>query len=317
MARWTDASGWRGLLVFTDNNAVDPWAVAQFMIERTERMVPLVAAQPPYLHPYTAARTISSIGFMYGRQVDLNLVTGGNRHHLRAVGCRLDHDERYERLIEYATIIRRLLAATEPLDHRGRHYEMTGAYVNPPLPPELAPRMFVAGSSPACQGAEQALGAVRLTYPQTIAQYDPGGSALLGCGIRVGIIARETSEAAWTVAHRRYPADPLGERVHDVAARITQSQWHHRLSSEAHRPHEVDAVYWLYPFRAYKEFCPYLVGSYAEVGELLARYLELGVSTIILDVPHGEDDVHHTQIALGLAEAMITTRWRGPAGALS
>lgn len=313
VARWSEAAGCRGLLVFTDNTAIDPWSIAQFLIERTERLVPLVAAQPPYLHPYTVARTVGSIGYMYGRQVDLNLVTGGNQKHLHAVGSRLSHDERYDRLVEYGSIIGRLLAATEPVDHAGRYYEMTGAYVFPPLDPALTPRVFLAGTSPACLAAEQALGAVRLSYPRTIDEYGAGGSTLSG-GIRVGVIARETSAEAWAVARRTFPPDPFGERMHDVAAQLTESQWHHTLSRDAHAPPDPESVYWLYPFRVYKEFCPYLVGNYEEVGALLARYLDGGVTTIILHVPRDEDDLQHTKIALRCAETMSGARRAGGAG---
>ncbi|GAA2682710.1 MULTISPECIES: hypothetical protein [Actinosynnema] len=43
VARWTEAAGMRGLLVLTDNDSIDPWMAAQLIIERTHRVVPLVA----------------------------------------------------------------------------------------------------------------------------------------------------------------------------------------------------------------------------------------------------------------------------------
>jgi alkanesulfonate monooxygenase len=79
------------VLIFTGNSSADPWVNAQLVIEQTEKLVPLVAVQPAHMHPHTGAKVISSLAFVYGRQVDLNLVTGGNRNHLRAVGSHLDH----------------------------------------------------------------------------------------------------------------------------------------------------------------------------------------------------------------------------------
>ena len=43
VARWSESAGMRGLLVFTDNDTMDPWAAAQFLLERTATLVPLVA----------------------------------------------------------------------------------------------------------------------------------------------------------------------------------------------------------------------------------------------------------------------------------
>ncbi|HWN27903.1 MAG TPA: LLM class flavin-dependent oxidoreductase, partial [Actinomycetospora sp.] len=53
-ARWSEEAGCGGMLVYTDNGIADPWLVAQAAIAATERLAPLVAVQPVYMHPYTA-----------------------------------------------------------------------------------------------------------------------------------------------------------------------------------------------------------------------------------------------------------------------
>jgi alkanesulfonate monooxygenase len=304
VARWTESSGCRGLLVYTDNTLVDPWAAAQFMLERTERLVPLVAVQPAYMHPFSVARMVSTIAFAYEREVDLNLVTGGFAGHLVALGCLLQHDERYDRLVEYAKIVKRLLAGTRPVTHMGQYYGLNGASISPPLPAELAPRILISGASEACVKAQGTLGVVRLAYPRAIDDYAEDTTSLQGTGIRLGIIARDTNEEAWRLAHQRFPADELGEQLHDLAAGQVESQWHKNLSRDAQAGHAPRDSYWLYPFRAYKTFCPYLVGTYEEVADMLARYLRFGISTIILDVPAEEDDLHHASIAIRRAQSI-------------
>src|SRR3979490_148645 len=52
VARWSEAAGCEGILIYTDNGLVDPWLIAQAMITHTERLCPLVAVQPVYMHPY-------------------------------------------------------------------------------------------------------------------------------------------------------------------------------------------------------------------------------------------------------------------------
>jgi alkanesulfonate monooxygenase len=270
VARWTEAAGYRGLLIHTDNTLIDPWAVAQALIARTASLVPLVTVQPVYAHPFTVARMVSTIWFMYGRPVDLNLVTGGSAVHLRALGDVLEPEERFARLGEYATVVRRLLGDRTPVTHIGRFYRLHRAAVQPSLPPRMAPRLLVSGSSPACVGVQRALGAVRMGYPPDLTRPESVTANLGGTGIRVGVIARDTRTEAWRTAHRRFPGE---------------------LSTS-------DSPYWTYPFHAHRTFCPYLVGSYAEVGDLLARYVGQGLDTVVLDVPVEEDDLHHADLAL-------------------
>lgn len=298
VGRWTDSLGFRGLLIFTDHDVVDPWAAAQLLVQHTENLVPLVAAQPPYMHPYSVARLVTSLAYLYGRQVDLNLVTGGNRYRLRSIGSRLEHDERYDQLIEYGHVIKRLLSEPAPVTYSGRFYDISEAALPSPLPPELLPRMFVAGSSSACDKAQRELGVARLRYPTRLSEYDPAAGDLRGTGIRIGVIARETHQAAWRVARTRFPDDKAGERVHKVAARLSDSEWMQQLSQDARMSGDAEASYWLQPLRTFREYCPYLVGDHAEVGAVLAGYLDLGVKTIILNVPEDEDDLRHAEIAI-------------------
>jgi alkanesulfonate monooxygenase len=95
VAAWSDRAGYRGILVYTDNQLVDPWLVAQVVIESTEQLCPLVAVQPVYMHPYTAANMVSSFAHIYGRRIFLNMVAGGFRKDLLPLGDQTEHAERY------------------------------------------------------------------------------------------------------------------------------------------------------------------------------------------------------------------------------
>src|SRR5262249_10895150 len=56
VARWSEAAGCEGILVYTDNSLLDPWLCSQIVIKNTRALVPLVAVQPIYLHPYAVAK---------------------------------------------------------------------------------------------------------------------------------------------------------------------------------------------------------------------------------------------------------------------
>ncbi len=196
VSRWTEAAGCRGFLVYADNSLTDVWLTAQTVIERTDTLVPMVAVQPVYTHPYAVAKAVASLAWLHERQVDLNLITGGFAKHLAELGdpLREDHDGRYRRLREFALIIRDLLSTQSPTIFHGDHYRVDKATFHPPLPPALAPRLFVSGNSPASREVTDSLDATRLTYP---AHPDDVGNAWResahAVGIRIGIIARETS----------------------------------------------------------------------------------------------------------------------------
>ncbi|GAA1602372.1 LLM class flavin-dependent oxidoreductase [Actinoplanes couchii] len=301
VARWTEEAGFKGILTHTDNASLDPWAAAQLIIENTETLVPIVAVNPIYMHPLSTARMINTIAFLYGRRVDLNLVSGGFARHLRAAGCTLDHDQRYDRLAEYAEALRMLLGADKPVSHRGSHYELKSAALSPALPPDMTPGFFMSGASDAARNTQERLGVTRLAYPREIGTYQ-GPAPLHRGGVGWGVIARDTAEEAWAVARRRFPIDRQGEKIHDFASAGVQSRWHQNLSEDAVAAGAEENAYWLYPFRSYRAFSPYLVGSHAEVAGLLSRYFALGVSTVVLDVDGTleEADLHHTRIAFDL-----------------
>ncbi|WP_433040535.1 LLM class flavin-dependent oxidoreductase [Dactylosporangium sp. CS-033363] len=296
---WTESAGGVGMLVYSDNTLIDPWLVAQLILDESERVAPLVAVQPVYVSPYAAARLAATLSFLHGREVHLNLVTGGSRQHLAALGDGVEHDERYERLLEYGTVIQQLLDSPRPVTFTGAYYQLSAASLPHRPPPSLSPRLVLSGSSDASERCAAALGILRFAYPRPAFDYAP--SELAGAGIRLGLIARPTSAEAWQAAHDRFPGDPMGERRHRIVTRLTDSHWHAQLSAVA------DAgVYWLHPFKTYRTFCPYLVGDYDEVAAYLAAYQTCGVESLILDIPAAEDDLHHARLALHAADAAVT-----------
>jgi alkanesulfonate monooxygenase len=296
VAAWSDRAGYRGILVYTDNQLVDPWLVAQLVIESTEQLCPLVAVQPVYMHPYTAAKMVSSFAHIYGRRIFLNLVAGGFRNDLLALGDQTEHADRYERVVEYTLIVKRLLQG-ERVSFAGMYYTVENLSLTPALPPELFPGIFVSGSSDSGVAAARAIGATAVKYPKPPSEEISTSADGAGIGMRVGIIARGDDSRAWKVARERFPEDRKGQVTHALAMKVSDSHWHRQLSELGTAPPSAENPYWLGPFENYKTFCPYLVGSYATVAIELARYIELGFGTFILDIPPDEEELHHAALA--------------------
>lgn len=315
VARWSEENGCKGILVYSDNSMLDPWIVSQRILEATEALCPLVAVQPIYMHPYTAAKMVASFGQLYHRQIYLNMIAGGFKNDLAALNDTTPHDKRYTRLTEYTLLILELLKSRGLVSFDGEFYKVDKLKMTPSLPPDLLPRVFISGSSDAGLAAARSIGATAVQYPKPASEIatapPPDG---IDCGIRVGIIARADEDEAWDIAEQRFPEDRRGEVTHQLAMKVSDSLWHKQLSVTAENTREDRSPYWLRPFETYKTFCPYLVGSYDRVAEELARYVALGYETFILDIPPNQEELQHAGIVFEKT-ASVAERWNASASA--
>jgi alkanesulfonate monooxygenase len=294
VARWSERYGCKGILVYADNRLVDPWLVAQLIIEQTATLCPLVAVQPIYMHPYTAATMVSSLGHMYGRRVALNMIAGGFKNDLTALNDTTPHDRRYDRLVEYTVILKRLLEGAA-VTFDGEFYKITNLKLLPKLAPELMPEVFVSGSSDAGRAAARAMNATAVHYPRPSAEYAGAAEERpTESGIRVGMIARDCEDEAWEVAALRFPVDRKGQLTRELAMKVSDSFWHKQLSELTESAKEKRSVYWMVPFDSYKTNCPYLVGTYRQVADEVGRYVRAGHRKFILDIPPCEEELHHS-----------------------
>jgi alkanesulfonate monooxygenase len=291
-------------LIYTDNGLVDPWLIAQIVVENTKRLMPLVAVQPIYMHPYSVAKLAASIAYLHDRRIALNMLAGGFRNDLIALGDTTEHDDRYLRLTEYTQIIRRLLEGDGAIELAGKYYSVKNLKMTPPLPPQLFPEILISGSSTAGMACAEAIGAIAIRYPQPT-EFEAAEREAVATGIklvvRVGIIAREDDDEAWRIALERFPADRRGQLAHQLATKVTDSVWHKQLSELGERPLSAGNPYWLSPMQNYKTFCPYLVGSYSRAAAELGRYISLGFRTVILDIPPSRDELAHVMEVFRIA----------------
>lgn len=296
VARWSESFGATGMLIYADNSLIDPWMVAQEVIEVTTDLDPLVAVQPIYMHPYWVAKRIATFGYLFGRRLMLNMIAGGFRNDLESLGDDTPHDDRYERLREYSEVFMRLLEG-KPVTYDGRWYQLTNVTLAPALDPELMPGLLMSGSSPAGLEVAATLGATIIKYPEP-PDREPEVGVDNPAGFRVGIVARDTASEAWEVAHARFPPDRKGQLLHQLSMKASDSLWHQKLSDLAEVSVAEGNPYWLGPFENYGTFCPYLVGDYDQVAAELARYADVGHEYLILDIPVDQDELGHIRTTL-------------------
>ncbi|MFE7504648.1 LLM class flavin-dependent oxidoreductase [Promicromonospora sp. NPDC057488] len=283
-----EEAGWDGVLVPHNLHEVDPWLVAGQLGSLTERLIPLVAVQPSSLPPHTAAAIAAAFASLYGRPLYFNLVAGAGEEELRSTGDHLEHNKRYERLLEYGRILRALLRG-EQLNHRSEYYRYEGFRLSP-RPAALSDcKFFVAGSSPAGLKVALEIADVVVTHPGPIDEWrstflEPllaqGYSGELG--IRIGILARSERDEAWNTALERFPPTRKGAIKTALKTR-SSNMWAQQLASRAlSEDGSQDDVYWLGAFKTGRISAPYFVGAHEDVGARLGEYVQNGVSHIIL-----------------------------------
>lgn len=293
VARFADRNGFSGILLFEGNDVfVTPWAMAQHIMAETERSSPLIAVNPVYMHPFTAAKCVASLAQLHGRKVYLNMITGTAVSDLRGLGEDLSHADRYVRLGEYVTLVRALLASTRPVDFRGRFYAAAGLQLHWRPPAELMPEFLIAGQSESAQRVARETGCIKMQMLPPDLE-----AGIRAPGLNFGIFARDSRDEARRAAARRFRDDPDDRELLTLTMENTDSVWKRHLYDGQSGEMQSNG-YWLLPFLTFQADCPYLVGSYAEIGARIKGFAEQGLTTIMLDMVADDAEMSHVRKAL-------------------
>ena len=256
-----------------------------------------MAVQPIYMHPFAVAKMITTLATLHRRKLALNVIAGGFPNDLQALDDSLNHDDRYARLVEHVFVIQRLLAG-EALDFDGKYYRTRRLRLVPPLPGELTPDFFVAGSSDAGIAAAAAVGATSVVLPSPDEEGRPSLATSAHVAVRVGIIARPSDDQAWNAAEAAFPPDRQGAIKHRFSMVLSDSSWRKHLDAIGRETLRYGDCYWLEPFMTYRGQSPFLVGSYERVGSVLGRFLDWGCRSLILNTLSDEEELSHAAEAV-------------------
>ena len=255
---------------------------------------------PGSISPTLAAQQAATFQRHTGGRLALNIVTGGDDEEQRRFGDGLSKGERYERTEEFLTILRGAWSGT-PFDFRGDHLWTEGAVA---LGMEEPPDIYFGGASDAALRVAARHADVALTWgdppPRLAPHLDKvreladGAGRELRFGIRLHVIARDTSEEAWEAA------DALIADADDATVAAAQERLG-RMASEGQRRMralhnggrdslEVYPNLWAGIGLLRTGAGTALVGSHEEIADLMAEYHDLGISEFILSgYPHVEE----------------------------
>lgn len=326
IARAAEDVGFTGALTPTGAWCEDAWLTTAMVSQHTERLKFLVAFRPGFISPTLAAQMASTYQRQTGGRLLLNVVTGGESHEQRAYGDFLDKDARYARTGEFLEIVRQLWDG-KTVDLDGDHLHVEQARLT--QLPDPVPEVYFGGSSPAAGRVAARHSDVYLTWGEPPAQVaekiawirslaaEEGRTVRFG--IRLHVITRDTSQAAWAEADRLLAGfDPATVRSVQEGLRRSESEGQRRmleLHGGGRDGLEIHPNLWAGIGLVRGGAGTALVGSHAEVADRIREYHALGIDEFVLSgYPHLEEAYWFGEGVLPrLAEAGLWTHPAGPA----
>ena len=283
------------VLVGYTSAAADGLHVAQAAAGCSERIKFLIAHRPGFVAPTLAARKFATLDYFTGGRISVHVISGGSDAEQRRDGDYQDHDARYRRTDEYLEVMRRVLRGETPFDFHGEFYDFEASNADvAPVQPAGIPIFFGGASDIAFRiGVKHCdvymmWGEPRASIEATIADVralaaEYGREPRFSVSFRP--IIAPTESAAWEKAERylqvvkQAAAGPLGGRSSRSQSRGSQRLLEFAAQGELH-----DERLWMPIAEASGATgnTTALVGTPEQVADSLLRYIDLGVSTILI-----------------------------------
>ncbi|MFC5675921.1 LLM class flavin-dependent oxidoreductase [Aeromicrobium endophyticum] len=198
--------------------AHDPFGIANAIVQRSERIAPIVALRPNTVYPTVAAKALATLD-QFSRTDDgrgrsaVHFIAGGNDHEQAREGDYSTKEERYRRTAEYIDILRRAWSSDTPFDHEGEFYRFED-FVSAVKPVEGTIPVSVGGSSAEAYQVGGSRGDIFGLWGEPLAdtrqQIDRIKAEALAAGrtdspriwVTLRPIIAATEELAWAKAHR-------------------------------------------------------------------------------------------------------------------
>ncbi|HEY1919822.1 MAG TPA: LLM class flavin-dependent oxidoreductase [Streptosporangiaceae bacterium] len=290
-----DDGGFDWTLIPYGSGSADALQLAQFVVNHSERIKPMVAHRPGFVFPTQAAKAFTTIDHIGRGRLGIHIISGGSDTEQRREGDCLTKEQRYQRSDEFIQIMRQVWTSTGPFSYEGRHYKFEDFHTDIKPYQGLIP-VSVGGSSADAYrvGGQQGdifglwgepLADTRQQIASVNAHADAAGRPHPRIWISFRPIVASTDELAWEKA-----ADVLERTTRNTAARaqprfpmalggdMPQNVGSQRLVALAQRGELHDRALWTPLVTATQAIgsTTALVGSYETVARALLDYVGIG-----------------------------------------
>jgi alkanesulfonate monooxygenase len=329
-----DALGYEGVLIPTGRACEDSWLIAAALAPITERLRFLVAVRPGVMSPTQAARMTATLDRLSGGRALINVVSGGDPQENRGDGLFWSHGERYRAVEEFLHVYKQILEGVS-VTYSGEFIRVEDARSAFPTVQRPHPPLFFGGSSEAAHDVASRTIDKYLSWgepPKDVAsKFDDvrrraekaGREVTLG--VRLHVIVRETSAAAWAAADRlieKLDDDTIAgaQKVFSRMDSVGQQRMNALHGGRRDRL-EVSPNLWAGVGLVRGGAGTALVGDPDTLAERIDEYRRIGADTFILSgYPHLEEAYRVAELLLprlplnrpvGSSEAVVNT---GPFG---
>jgi len=326
VARAAEISGFHGGLIPSFPMTDEPWAVSAFLARETKTFRFMIAFQPGFLNPVTAAKMTASLQRATGGRALFNVITGGGGPSQLWWGDVAPHDDRYARTTEFLDVLRGLWKGGS-FSHHGKFYHIEDGGLPPQLLGQDFPEIYFSGSSDAALASASKHAEYYLSWLEPFDQLRDKFNRVkertdalgrkIKCAVRVDIIARRTEEEAWREVRRGFENldDAAKQRYQRFAQQTGDSVGAGRQRSNApkdlnnYRDFIIHPNVWSGLSLLRGGQTQGIVGSYEQVAERLDDLVQLGADAFILaSTPHLEEAYRVGEEVLPLVHGHDTAR---------
>jgi len=289
-----DDGGFDWTLVAYGSPTADSSQIAQFVVNNSERIKPMVAHRPGFVFPTLAAKGFAAIDQIGRGRLGVHIISGGNDVEQHREGDYLTKEQRYQRSDEFIQIMRRVWSEQGPISHEGAYYKFEGFQADIRPYQETIP-ISVGGSSADAYRVGGQQGDIFGLWGEPLAETtqqieavnvyaDAAGRPHPRIWVSFRPIVAPTDELAWEKAHailtktqENAAAGALSRYRPPVNGR-PQNVGSQRLLEVAERGELHDRALWtpLVTATGAGGSTTALVGSYETVAQALLDYVDIG-----------------------------------------
>ncbi|HEP8866712.1 LLM class flavin-dependent oxidoreductase [Pseudomonas aeruginosa] len=305
IARAAEISGFQGGLIPSFPMTDEPWAISAFLARETRTFRFMIAFQPGFLNPVTAARMTASLQRATNGRALFNVITGGGGPAQLWWGDSAGHDARYNRTDEFLDVLRGVWNGG-PFSYDGRYYQVKDAGLALPLAEQAFPEIYFSGSSDAALATASKHAEYYLTWLEPFAQLREKFARVkertdalgrkIKCAVRVDIVARATEEEAWREVRKGFerlsPAElaRVGQRAGGDSVGASRQDSNRPQTINRFEDLIIEPNVWSGFNLLRGGQTNGIVGSYQQVAERLDELVQLGADAFILaSTPHLEE----------------------------